>query len=172
MLASRPRLLSGHRRGAALVAAVAATALAGCSTDTTASKQTKTLTGTEGAVQAVIQDMATRAVNTDAAGICKNDLDASAQGVYAKFAGTCQKGLLKALDTADSLQMDVTSVKVTGASAVAQIDTPDDIGTRSVSLNKTADGKWKIVSFDAALSKTASTDATATPQSTLPLTSP
>lgn len=158
---------TAQRGSAVLVALLASTTLAACTTQST---QTEDLTGTEGEVQKVVDDFADRADDGDATDICDKFLTAEARTAIAK-GGDCAEAVKQAIDRSDYLTLNVDNVKVAGNEAVATIKrVKGDTGQTKLVLQRSAEGAaWQISAFGNEAAKSAGTAST-TPAETTPAT--
>lgn len=152
LLPSLFTLPSARRGSAALLAVAAGLSLSACTT--APSGQTTTLKGEEGAVQAVVDRFSDRADDDDAKGICSDSLTPAAASTIAKGAD-CAAAVQKLIDQTDLTALDVDSVTITGANAVA-VTTRIKTGTDQIRIvleKGTGSEPWRIAAFGNAAAK-------------------
>jgi hypothetical protein len=129
----------------ALVALLAALTLAACGSAGTDSS--KDFEGTDRDVASAVEDLQSAAADDDASQICRELL---AKSLLDKLgsADTCQRAVGKAIDAADTDELEVQSVRVNGANATARVKsgTGDGATTRDVQLTREG-SNWKIASL-------------------------
>jgi hypothetical protein len=130
---------------AALLALLAALVLAACgSAGTDSSTNFK---GDQREVASTIEDLQSAAADDNASKICRSLLAKSLLDQIGTGA-ECQKAVGRAIDAADTNELDVKSVRVTGTTATARVESGkgDSATTRTVRLEREG-SNWKIASL-------------------------
>lgn len=129
----------------ALLAVLAASALAACGaagTDSSTDFQ-----GTQREVASTIENLQSAASDDDPSQICRTLL---ASSLVSRLGGAiqCQKAVRIALDGADSNDLDVQQVQVSGATATARVKSGKGDGStvRTVRLQREG-SNWKVASL-------------------------
>lgn len=149
LLAARPSTAPRARRALTLlIAATAMGGLAACAPQ--GESQTEEFTGDKGQVQDVIQKLADRANDDNAASICRELLGAE---LKASLGGSaCADKVAASINAADYTSLDVASVTIdaAGTTAVAQIKPVEDTDARrSITLTRTSKTTpWLISALD------------------------
>jgi hypothetical protein len=132
------------------IAALAAVALAGCTTQTTSDDSSGKFTGDQRLVANTIEDFESAASKGDQDQICRELLAKPLIATYAKQGGTCEKAVDGALKDADSFGLTVESVSIADGKATARVKSDrgkKDI-VQSMTLVKEGPG-WRISAFEA-----------------------
>ena len=132
------------------IAALAAVALAGCTTQTTSDDSSGKFTGDQRLVANTIEDFESAASKGDQDQICRELLAKPLIETYAKQGGTCEKAVDGALKDADSFGLTVESVSIADGKATARVKSDrgkKDI-VQSMTLVKEGPG-WRISAFEA-----------------------
>ena len=131
-------------------AALAAVAIAGCTTQTTSDDSSGKFTGDQRLVANTIEDFESAASKGDQDQICRELLAKPLIATYAKRGGTCEKAVDDALKDTDSFGLTVESVRITDTDATARVKA--DRGKKDIiqtmSLVKEGPG-WRISAFGA-----------------------
>jgi len=125
---------------------IAALGLGAC----TQSSSVSDFTGTEADVAQAVEDLESDGEHGEAARICSDLLTTDLQQAVAADGESCAAELDKALEDADSFDLEVEDVTVTGSTATARVSgaTEGDDVVRTFELTK--DGtRWRISSFGA-----------------------
>jgi hypothetical protein len=130
---------------AALLALLAALALASC---TTSSDSSSDFEGDQREVASAVEDLQSAASDDDASEICRTLLAKSLLDELQGRGEECTTAVKRALDAADTTELDVQSVQVSGTTATARVESGsgDNATTRTVRL--TREGRnWKIAAL-------------------------
>jgi hypothetical protein len=131
-------------------AALAALAIAGCTTQTTSDDSSGKFTGDQRLVANTIEDFESAASKGDQDQICRELLAKPLIATYAKRGGTCEHAVDGALKDTDSFGLTVESVRITDTDAAARVKA--DRGKKDIiqtmSLVKEGPG-WRISAFGA-----------------------
>ena len=131
-------------------AALAAVAIAGCTTQTTSDDSSGKFTGAQRLVANTIEDFESAASKGDQDQICRELLAKPLIATYAKRGGTCEHAVDGALKDTDSFGLTVESVRITDTDATARVKA--DRGKKDIiqtmSLVKEGPG-WRISAFGA-----------------------
>jgi hypothetical protein len=142
---SRPvwRRLCGVRRS--LLVVVAALALAGCGSATSANN----FVGEQSTVAKVIDNLSTYGQNHQASNICNKVFAASVAAKLKAAGGTCDSVVSDALNDVDIYAMTVQNVVITGSTAKVRVKTTSNGKSEIATLDLVheADGTWRISSF-------------------------
>jgi hypothetical protein len=132
------------------VAAIAAAALAGCTTQSTSDDSSGKFTGEQRLVANTVEDFETAASKGDQDQICRELLAKPLIAQYAEHGGTCEKAVDAALKDTDSFGLTVESVNIADAKATARVKADrgkHDI-IQTMTLVKEGPG-WRISEFGA-----------------------
>ena len=131
--------------------AIAAVALAGCTTQSTNDDSSGKFQGEQRLVANTIEDFESAASKGDQDQICRELLAKPLIATYAKRGGTCEKAVDDALKDSDSFGLTVESVNITGTDATARVkaDRGKKDVIRTIDLVKEGPG-WRISEFVAA----------------------
>ena len=133
------------RRTPVLLAALAAVVLAGCGGQGTKNTDsTKDFEGDQKAVATTVEELQKAAKDRDGTKVCSDLVTAELRDQIS--ATNCSKVVKDAIRETDEVDLRVTSVKITGDKAVAQVKEKtgeDKSRTRTIDLQKTA-GRWRI----------------------------
>ncbi len=175
LLAARPSTAPRARRALTLLIATSAMGgLAACAPQ--GGSQTEEFTGDKGQVQDVVQKLADRAGDDNAAGICRELLAAELKAALGGDA--CAEKVEASIKASDYTSLNVSSVTIdaAGTTAVAQIKPVEDADARrSITLTRTSKTTpWLISALDPT-GKTklpGTTPAGTTPAETTPASTP
>jgi len=134
-------------RTAAILCAVAV-AVVGCG-GTTSQDSAKDFKGDEQAVAATIESLETAAGKKDAAKVCEQLLSKSLLAALEKKGTTCTTGVKEGFDDADSVDLKVEDVTISGQTATAKVTsgrTGSDQKSDTLNLVREATA-WKISSL-------------------------
>jgi hypothetical protein len=133
---------------AAIIGGVALTvALGGCSLTPTNSSSSTGFTGTKALVATALNLLASDASSTDGADICKNVVASAVRNELNKV-GSCATIIDDQLKTTDDSTLTIESIKVTGASASAQVQTVhDDKKVISTVTLVRQSGSWRVATI-------------------------
>jgi putative lumazine-binding protein len=112
----------------------------------TSSKSASDFSGVKKDVATTIDDLSSDARNSDENAICTNLLASSLIQQLQSGGQKCNTVISHALDDADTVNMDVKSVTVTGTKATAVVDSKEKAANDTFQLVKEG-GRWKIASF-------------------------
>jgi hypothetical protein len=129
-------------------AALAAVAIAGCTTQTTSDDSSGKFTGDQRLVANTIEDFESAASKGDQDQICRELLSKPLIATYAKRGGTCENAVDGALKDTDSFGLTVESVRITDTDATARVkaDRGKKDVLRTINLVKEGPG-WRISEF-------------------------
>jgi hypothetical protein len=130
-------------RSLALLLAAAGLAT-GCGA--TGSNSAADFSGVKKDVASTIDDLSSDARKSDEGAICTNLLASALIQKLQTSGQTCRTAISHALDDADTFDMDVKSVTVTGTNATAVVDSKEKAANDTFRLVKEG-GRWKISSF-------------------------
>jgi hypothetical protein len=130
---------------AALLALLAALMLASCASSSDSSSDFE---GDQREAASAVEDLQSAAHDDDASEICRTLLAKSLLDEIKGRSLECTTAVTKALDAADTTELDVKSVQVSGTTATARVESGsgDSATTRTVRL--TREGRnWKIATL-------------------------
>jgi Putative lumazine-binding len=127
----------------ALLLAVAGLAT-GCGA--TSSNSASNFSGVKKDVATAVDDLSSAARKSDEGEICTNLLAGSLIQQLQSGGQTCRTAVSHALDDADTVDMSVKSVSVTGTTATAVVDSKEKASNDTFQLVKEG-GRWKISGF-------------------------
>ena len=130
---------------AVLFALVAALTLSAC---TASSDSSSDFSGAEREVATTVEDLQSAAKDEDASEVCRTLLAKSLLDELRGRGVQCATAVAKAIDGADTTELDVKSVRVTGTTATARVESGsgDSATTRTVRLER--EGRnWKIAAL-------------------------
>jgi hypothetical protein len=130
-------------RTVALLLAAAGIAT-GCGTS--GSNSSSDFTGSRKDVAKAIEDLESAARRSDEGKICRDLLATALIDALRTGGKSCTSAVSDALDDADTFDMTVKSVTVTGSSATAVVDSKKKSTNDTFKLEKVG-GSWKIASF-------------------------
>jgi hypothetical protein len=135
-------------RYALILAATAAFAVAGCTTQSSSNDSSGNFKGEERLVANTVEDFESAASKGDQGKICSDFLAKELVDTYAKRGGTCEKAVDGALKDTDSFGLTVESVTIDGQEATARVkaDRGDKDVIRTLTLVKQGAG-WRISEF-------------------------
>jgi hypothetical protein len=131
-------------------AALAALAVAGCTTQTTSKDSSGKFTGDQRLVANTIEDFESAASKGDQDQICRELLAKPLIATYAKRGGTCEQAVDGALKDTDSFGLTVESVRITDTDATARVKA--DRGKKDIvqTMSLVKEGpSWRISAFGA-----------------------
>jgi hypothetical protein len=130
--------------------AIAAVALAGCTTQSTSDDSSGKFRGEERLVANTIEDFESAASKGDQDQICRELLARPLIATYAKRGGTCEHAVDGALKDTDSFGLTVESVRIVDQQATARVkaDRGKKDVFRTITLVKEGAG-WRISEFAA-----------------------
>ena len=134
--------MPASRRLALLLAA--AGLLTGCGA--TSSNSASNFSGVKKDVATTIDDLSSSARKSDEGAICTNLLASSLIQSIQAGGQSCKTAISHALDDADSFDMTVKSVTVTGTKATAVVDSKNKSSNDTLQLVNEG-GRWKISAF-------------------------
>ena len=121
-------------------------ALAGCGA--AAKDSSKDFKGDERAVAAVVEDLETTARKDDEAKICTKLLTPALLGTLAKQGTNCKTAVREALKDADSFDLQVEDVTISGVAATVKVQSGAGSDKKIDTLTLKQDGAvWKIDSL-------------------------
>lgn len=104
--------------------------------------------GEERAVADAVEEVQTAAQRGDAEKLCRDLLAKSLRDRAGQAGTSCDKEIEKAVDDADSFDLDVRTVTVTGTTARAEVRGEAGEETRSGTIELVKeDGRWRVSSF-------------------------
>jgi hypothetical protein len=132
------------------LAAIAAVAAAGCTTQTTSDDSSGKFRGEQRLVANTVEDFESAASKGDQDQICRELLAKPLVATYARRGGTCEKVVDGVLRDSDSFGLTVQSVRIAAAQATARVkaDRGKKDVIRSLTLVKEGPG-WRISAFGA-----------------------
>jgi ethanolamine utilization protein EutQ (cupin superfamily) len=131
------------------IAALAAVAIAGCTTQTTSEDSSGKFTGDQRLVANTIEDFESAASKGDQDQICRELLAKQLIADFAEQGGTCAKAVDGALKDTDSFGMTVESVSIADGKATARVkaDRGKNDVMQTMTLVKEGPG-WRISAFE------------------------
>jgi hypothetical protein len=128
--------------------AIAAVALAGCTTQSTSDDSSGKFRGDERLVANTIEDFESAASKGDQDQICRELLAKPLIATFAKRGGTCEEAVDGALKDTDSFGLTVESVRIVDQEATARVkaDRGKNDVFRTITLVKEGAG-WRISEF-------------------------
>jgi hypothetical protein len=128
--------------------AIAAVALAGCTTQSTSDDSSGKFRGDERLVANTIEDFESAASKGDQDQICRELLAKPLIATFAKRGGTCEEAVDGALKDTDSFGLTVESVRIVDQQATARVkaDRGKNDVFRTITLVKEGAG-WRISEF-------------------------
>jgi hypothetical protein len=147
-MASKTKYAPGVPASRSLALVLAAAGLAtGCGT--AGSNSSKGFTGDKQAVAQTVEDLESAARKSDQAKIC-NDLLATQLIATIRSSGqSCTTAISHALDDADTFDLTVKSVTVSGTTATAVVESKKKTPAQDTFKLVKEGGRWKIVSLGA-----------------------
>jgi hypothetical protein len=135
-------------RFALLPAAIAAVAVAGCTTTTSSNDSSGKFRGEQRLVANTVEDFESAASKGDQDQICRELLAKPLIATYASRGGTCEKAVDGALKDSDSFGLTVESVRIAATTATARVkaDRGKHDVLRDLTLVKEGTG-WRISAF-------------------------
>jgi hypothetical protein len=135
-------------RSPLIVAAVAALAVAGCTSQSGSNDSSGKFTGEQRLVANTVEDFESAASKGDQDEICRDLLAKPLVGQVAKQGGSCEKAVDSTLKDTDSFGLSVESVSINGNQAVAHVkaDRGKKDVDRTLTLVKEGTG-WRISEF-------------------------
>jgi hypothetical protein len=133
-------------RGIASIALLIAGGLAGCGATPTSSGR---FSGEAAKVAATIDQLSSAASGHDTGKICTKILAPTVSDKLKAAGGSCPSVVGRQLDTVDTFNVTVKTVKVTGSAAAAQVTSTSNGKDKTDTLNllKQPDGSWRIASL-------------------------
>jgi outer membrane lipoprotein SlyB len=136
-------------RSALILAATAAFAVAGCSSQGSSNDSSGKFSGDQRLVANTVEDFESAASKGDQDQICRDFLAKALVEQYAKHGGSCEAAVDGALKDTDSFDLTVESVTINGQQATARVKAdrgkePDQ--QRTLTLVKQGTG-WRISEF-------------------------
>jgi hypothetical protein len=131
------------------IAALAAVAIAGCTTQTTSEDSSGKFTGDQRLVANTIEDFESAASKGDQDQICRELLAKPLIADYAEHGGTCEKAVDGALKDTDSFGLTVESVSIADGKATARVKA--DRGKNDIiqTMTLVKEGPaWRISAFE------------------------
>ena len=116
----------------------------GCGT--AGSNSSSDFTGSKKDVAKTVEDLESASRRSDEAKICRDLLAASLIDALRTGGKSCDSAVSDALDDADTFDLTVKSVSVTGTNATAVVDSKEKSANDTFKLQKVG-GRWKISSF-------------------------
>ena len=116
----------------------------GCGT--AGSNSSSDFTGSKKDVAKTVEDLESASRRSDEAKICRDLLAASLIDALRTGGKSCDSAVSDALDDADTFDLTVKSVSVTGTNATAVVDSKEKSANDTFKLEKVG-GRWKISSF-------------------------
>jgi hypothetical protein len=135
-------------RSALPLAAIAAVAVSGCTTQTTSNDSSGKFRGEQRLVANTVEDFESAASKGDQDQICRELLAKALIAQYAQRGGTCEKAVDGVLKDSDSFGLTVESVRIADARATARVkaDRGKKDVLRDLTLVKEGPG-WRISAF-------------------------
>ena len=112
----------------------------------TSSNSASDFSGVKKDVATTVDDLSSAARKSDEGEICTNLLASSLIQQLQSAGQTCRTAVSHALDDADTVDMKVKSVNVTGTTATAVVDSKEKASNDTFQLVKEG-GRWKISGF-------------------------
>jgi hypothetical protein len=134
-------------RTALALLAVAAVALAGCSTQGSSNDSTDKFQGEQRLVANTVEDLQSAATKGDGDQdkICRDLLAQELAREIASHGRTCQAAVEEALKDSDTFELEVQSVRVTGSTATARVKAEHGERDEIVTLGLTKQGTgWRV----------------------------
>jgi hypothetical protein len=133
-------------RPLALLALSIAAGLSGCSTTNSSAGNFK---GDQAKVASTITALSSAASSHDSTKICTKILAPAVAAALKAAGGSCPSVVSKQLDTVDTFDVSVQTVKITGATAKATVKSTSNgkDKTDTLDLVRLADGTWRIASL-------------------------
>jgi hypothetical protein len=131
------------------LAALAAVAIAGCTTQSTSDDSSDKFQGDQRLVANTIEDFESAASKGDQDQICRELLAKPLIADYAEHGGTCEKAVDGALKDTDSFGLTVESVSIAGGKATARVKA--DRGKKDIVQTMTLvkeGAAWRISAFE------------------------
>jgi hypothetical protein len=130
----------------ALIALLLATVLTGCSATRSSAGN---FHGDQANVASTITALSSAASSHDATKICTKILAPAVAAALKAAGGSCPSVVSKQLETVDTFDVAVKTVKITGAAAKATVTSTSNgkNKTDTLDLVKLADGTWRIASL-------------------------
>jgi hypothetical protein len=97
-------------------------------------------------VAGTVEDLESAARKSDEGEICRNLLSSSLIQTFRSTGHSCTSAIADAIDDADTFDMTVKSVTVTGTTATAVVDSKEKSTNDTFKLAKEG-GRWKITSL-------------------------
>jgi hypothetical protein len=116
----------------------------GCGT--AGSNSSSDFTGSKKDVAKTVEDLESASRRSDEARICRDLLATSLIDALSTGGKNCDSAMSDALDDADTFDMTVKSVTVTGTNATAVVDSKEKSANDTFKLQRVG-GRWKISSF-------------------------
>ena len=135
-------------RAVAILVLAASFALAGCTQSGSSSSSSKKFSGEKAKVADKIGDLESAGTSKKAADVCDDIVTTELRDKIAAGSRSCAQEMKDAMDDADSFDLNVDAVTISGTKATAIVKT-DDRGkdvTRTFELTKQGSG-WRISSF-------------------------
>jgi Putative lumazine-binding len=135
-------------RSLPILAALAAFAVAGCTTQSSSNDSSGKFKGEQRLVANTVEDFESAASKGDQDQVCSDFLAKDLVDTFAKRGGTCEKAVDAALKDTDSFGLTVESVTINGQQATARVkaDRGDKDVIRTLTLVKQGTG-WRISEF-------------------------
>jgi outer membrane lipoprotein SlyB len=133
-------------RSLAIIALLIAGGLTGCSTAQTSAGNFK---GDQAKVASTIDALSSAASSHDTTKICTKILAPDVAARLKAAGGSCPSVVGKQLDTVDTFDVSVETVKITGATAKATVKSTSNgkNKTDTLDLVRLADGTWRIAAL-------------------------
>jgi hypothetical protein len=142
--AMRPRPLAPF----AIVLIVAAALLAGCGAQQSTSDSTDKFQGQQRLVATAVEDLQSAATDENEDKICRDILSRALAGRLASAGNGCPAAIHTAIRDADTVDLTVSSVRVTGDRATAQVTSKTGQKDRRYALQLVRErGAWRIDSL-------------------------
>lgn len=110
------------------------------------SNSSSDFTGTKKDVAKAVEDLESAARSSDEGRICRDLLASSLIASLRSGGKSCNSAVSDALDDADTFNMTVKSVNVSGNTATAVVDSKEKTANDTFKLDNVG-GRWKISSF-------------------------
>lgn len=119
--------------------------LAGCGGDASSAGEFK---GEEAAVAEAVEEIQTAAERRDPEKLCRELLARELRDKAADSGTSCDKEMEKAVEDADSFDLDVEKVEITGTTAEVTVEGDAGEKRRSATVRMVKeDGRWRAASF-------------------------
>jgi hypothetical protein len=130
------------------LAAIAALAVTGCTSQTSSNDSSGKFRGEQRLIANTVEDFESAAAKGDQDQICRELLAKPLITTYAKRGGTCEQAVDGALKDTDSFGLTVESVRIAGTTATARVkaDRGKNDVLRTINLVKEGTG-WRISAF-------------------------